>query len=62
MENLKLILAVVLLVAYAGKRAWQKINHGKTAKPWYRESETIAFLIGEVVLLAEEAQNLLGSE
>jgi hypothetical protein len=62
MENLKLILAVVLLVAYAGKRVWQKVTQGKSAKPFWKESETLGFIVGEVILLAEEVQNLLGGE
>lgn len=61
MENLKLILAAVLLVAYAAKRVWQKVaaQANKTeAKPWYKESETLTLIIAEVILLAESVQGL----
>jgi hypothetical protein len=58
-ENLKLILAVALLVLYGAKRVVQKLSKVET-KSWYKESETIGFIVAEVILLAESVQGLLG--
>lgn len=59
MEQLKLILAVVLLLAYGAKRVIQKLSK-KTTKPWWKESETLVFIVGEVILCAETVGALFG--
>lgn len=59
MEALNVILAVVLLVAYAAKRVVQKLSKVET-KAWYLETETWGMILAEVCLTLEGLKALFG--
>ena len=61
MDDVRMILAVVVAVAYAAKRMVQKVKDAKTTKPWYKETETWGLIAAELEILFGGISRTLGA-